>query len=281
MYDAPVSFMKKYNGFTLIELSIAMVIIGLVVGGIVTGRELLEAARVRAQIKQFEQLFAAVNAFKEKYGGLPGDLDNNIARKVGLATNRDQGKIAPFYQYNNDGYITTYYAYSYNSLSGETLFFWQDLSATGLIPGTYGPVPVFLYNPSPGLTVNMTAGQAGQYLPTAALKNDLYVMAFSVTGDYACARPFCFALYPVPSTDGNAWVPNVQTGISAAQLYAMDTKMDDGLPRTGRIHGNTRTTTQPLVYVPSAGCLTGGNTRYDLTYTTPDCVINISYYGAR
>lgn len=267
---------NPFSGFTLIELSIVLVIIALIVGGILTGRDLIEGAKIRAQVKQFEQFFAAVNTFKLKYGGLPGDLDNVIAAKVGLATNRDTGKIAPQYQYNNDGYITTYYAYSYNSLSGEVLFFWQDLAATGTIPGSYGPVPVYLYTPSPGLTINMDSSQVGQFLPKAALSDGLYVLAYSVGGDYPCAKTFCFALYPIPSTNGDAWMPNIASGISTAQIYAIDTKLDDGMPTTGRVAGNTRTN-ESLVYVYGGSCLTGTPYRYNLSYTTPDCVINISY----
>jgi len=65
---------KKYcehSGFTLIELSIVLVIIGLIVGGVLVGRDLISAASVRAQITQIEKYQQAVNAFRDKYGGVP------------------------------------------------------------------------------------------------------------------------------------------------------------------------------------------------------------------
>lgn len=64
------------HGFTLIELSMVLVIIGLIVGGIMAGRELIKAAEIRKDIATIEGLKASVLTFKEKYGGLPGDLLN-------------------------------------------------------------------------------------------------------------------------------------------------------------------------------------------------------------
>jgi prepilin-type N-terminal cleavage/methylation domain-containing protein len=65
---------KCRAGFTLIELSIVLVIIGLVVGGVLVGRDLICAAELRAQISQIEKYNTAVNTFYGKYGGLPGPL---------------------------------------------------------------------------------------------------------------------------------------------------------------------------------------------------------------
>lgn len=47
--------MKNQSGFTLIELSIVLVIIGLIVGGVLVGRDLIKAAEVRAQVSQIEK----------------------------------------------------------------------------------------------------------------------------------------------------------------------------------------------------------------------------------
>src|SRR6202035_5008439 len=74
------------SGFTLIELSIALVIIGLIVGGILVGQDMIKAAEVRAQISQIEKYNQAVNTFKGKFGGLPGDLAMSTANQFGFAT---------------------------------------------------------------------------------------------------------------------------------------------------------------------------------------------------
>src|SRR5579863_4925333 len=76
---------KKKSGFTLIELSIVLVIIGLIVGGILTGRDLIDAASQRAQITQIERYQTAVHAFQAKYGGyLPGDIPDPAASGFGF-----------------------------------------------------------------------------------------------------------------------------------------------------------------------------------------------------
>ena len=74
--------MKK--GFTLIEMSIVLVIIGLIIGGVLLGRDLISAAAVRAQIAQIEKYNAAVNTFKGKYGYLPGDIPDPYASRFGF-----------------------------------------------------------------------------------------------------------------------------------------------------------------------------------------------------
>jgi prepilin-type N-terminal cleavage/methylation domain-containing protein len=62
------------HGFTLIELSIVLVIIGLLAGGILVGRDLIHAAVIHAQVSQIEKYTMAANTFKLKYGGWPGDI---------------------------------------------------------------------------------------------------------------------------------------------------------------------------------------------------------------
>jgi prepilin-type N-terminal cleavage/methylation domain-containing protein len=64
------------RGFTLIELSIVLVIIGLIAGGILAGSELIHASKVRATVKRFTEIDTAVNTYRTKYACLPGDCVN-------------------------------------------------------------------------------------------------------------------------------------------------------------------------------------------------------------
>jgi hypothetical protein len=61
-----------------------LVIIGLIVGGILVGPEMIAAAAVRAQISQIEKYHTAVHTFQSKYGGLPGDLMPGSPRSSAL-----------------------------------------------------------------------------------------------------------------------------------------------------------------------------------------------------
>jgi len=71
---------KKYSnsgiakaGFTLVELALVLVIIGLVIGGVMVGQDLIFSAKMRAQIKQVEEIETAYNTFKLKYNCTAGD----------------------------------------------------------------------------------------------------------------------------------------------------------------------------------------------------------------
>lgn len=77
-------------GFTLIELSIVLVIIGFLVGGVLVGQTLLTAAAVRAQATQIEKYNAAVNTFYGKFQYLPGDMPQAAVQQWGftVATSR-------------------------------------------------------------------------------------------------------------------------------------------------------------------------------------------------
>lgn len=64
----------KQGGFTLVELAIVMIIIGLLIGGILKGQELIANAQVTATIAQIKGLDGAIATFRDKYRQLPGDM---------------------------------------------------------------------------------------------------------------------------------------------------------------------------------------------------------------
>lgn len=65
---------KKTNGFTLVELAIALMVIGLLIGGVLKGQELIENARITATIRQLTDYDTAVQIFRNTYNGIPGDF---------------------------------------------------------------------------------------------------------------------------------------------------------------------------------------------------------------
>ena len=68
--------MQQQRGFTLIELSIVIVIIGLIAGGILVGKDMIRAAEIRAIATELQHYRAAVKTFEATYDALPGDMTN-------------------------------------------------------------------------------------------------------------------------------------------------------------------------------------------------------------
>jgi prepilin-type N-terminal cleavage/methylation domain-containing protein len=68
------------RGFTLVELAIVLMIIGLLIGGILRGQELLKNAKVTATIAQLKSVDAAMTSFRDEYSALSGDMVNPGAR---------------------------------------------------------------------------------------------------------------------------------------------------------------------------------------------------------
>ncbi|MEK6746687.1 MAG: prepilin-type N-terminal cleavage/methylation domain-containing protein [Pseudomonadota bacterium] len=80
---------RKKDGFTLLELSIAIVIIGLVIGGVMVGKSLVNASEIRRKINDLNIITAAVNTFKTKYNCIPGDCNNTTSFLSNISGNGD------------------------------------------------------------------------------------------------------------------------------------------------------------------------------------------------
>ncbi|KKB96039.1 hypothetical protein SZ25_00887 [Candidatus Arcanobacter lacustris] len=84
----------KQKGFTLIEISIVMVIIGLIIGGIITGKEMIYGAKARSIVSQITQYNVAVATFLSKYNAYPGDMMNASSFIVNAANGNGDGLIS-------------------------------------------------------------------------------------------------------------------------------------------------------------------------------------------
>lgn len=113
------------RGFTLIELAIVLVVIGLLLGGILKGQELIESARARNLMSQMDSIKAAYYAFQDKYRALPGDYPGALAHAnlSGIASSQVGG--------NGDGVVRD------TAQARESLLAWVHLSHANLISGNY------------------------------------------------------------------------------------------------------------------------------------------------
>jgi prepilin-type N-terminal cleavage/methylation domain-containing protein len=231
------------SGFTLVELSIVLVIIGLIIGGVLVGRDLISAATVRAQISQIEKYQTAVNTFRGKYGYLPGDIPGPTAQQFGFTVAAGTGTWCPGGSRDGNGIIAGTSPANGCPIegavqNGEPLVFWVDLSTAGLIGGGFNtatPDPL-----SSTITTTTTPGLSSFY-PAAKIGNGNYVVVasggyganFNTTGDgfnyFVVSGISSLSL----SQDWSTIIPVME--IASAQAYGIDSKIDDGYPMSGKV----------------------------------------------
>lgn len=119
------------KGFTLIEMSIVLIIIGLIIGGILKGQEVIESSRQKAIITQIDSVRAAVNTFADKYQALPGDYIRASERlRPDMIDGSGEGIIG------NSGLDQATQVASEPGNTEEYVEFWNQLAAARLISGT-------------------------------------------------------------------------------------------------------------------------------------------------
>lgn len=193
-------------GFTLVELSIVLVVIGLIIGGVLKGQEMIQSARLKSTMQQVQAIQAAHVTFKDKYGGMPGDLlDANtlLGASVGAGWGACDGSAN-----NCDGDSVIE-----GRNTAESLLYWQHLAAGGMITGIVlddAPVASF-----------------GAGLPAAPVGGGLELWNGTINGRFSH-----WLLLPTrPATNGGPF--------DGDQLAQLDKKYDDGRPGTGWIRAFT------------------------------------------
>lgn len=207
---------KSQKGFTLVELAIVLVIIGLIVSGVLVGQDLIKAAELRATVKQVQNFQLAVNTFIGKYRGIPGDIQGNKYGLTGLAGYID-GTSGDG---DGDGTIEEDNASTVLTLTGEMSTFWSNLTTSGkeLIQGVYN-----------GDGCATSSGDTNCYAG-----EDFPKLKFGSTG---------WVVYGVSGTNyfatglvsGDDTVTNTAVDFVPIDAFNIDVKIDDGVPTAGDI----------------------------------------------
>jgi prepilin-type N-terminal cleavage/methylation domain-containing protein len=216
------------SGFTILEMSIVLAIIGFIVGGIMLGTDLIAAATIRSQIRQIDQLNMAVHLFQIRYNNLPGDIPDPLASNVGL-----QARGPYTGQGDGNGIIEGNKSNSAganlgtNECGGETPMFWVDLNTAGFLPGTFNTATTT----ATGCSLTTTAA-ISSYFPTANIGGGNYVYVWS--GGPAGGNATNYFGLSVVTLIGGLTLWSVP-GLTVQQAYNIDYKTDDGLPQSGRV----------------------------------------------
>jgi prepilin-type N-terminal cleavage/methylation domain-containing protein len=205
-------------GFSLVELSIVLVVLGLLTGGVITGQSLIRAANLRYITTQSDELRVAVMTFKQKYFALPGDITNATAFWGAMSTGACPNASATGTQTcNGDGNGLIEWLWAGDNV--EPFIFWQHLSNAGLMLGKYSGSWSGAYSPANSLS----AKSFSAYWYTNYYGN----VTIARTDHFSGSHGHDFMMF---SSNGSGI-------LTPSEMWNIDKKFDDGKPASGKIIG--------------------------------------------
>ncbi|MBM2855140.1 MAG: hypothetical protein HW417_2068 [Steroidobacteraceae bacterium] len=195
---------KRQSGFTLVEIAIVLVIIGLLLGGILKGQEMITQAKIKNVINDFNGISAAIYSYQDRYRALPGDEQNaNTVARWGAAAFGGDGN-GTFCRTSTCAATAVYNTVptaAATATTDESNLFWLHLRLSGFVPGP-------------------TAGIAAIQQPSNAVNGILGVQ-----------------------TTGMGFTSNIvcTSNLPDKVAIAIDTQMDDGASNTGVVRAMLQT----------------------------------------
>src|SRR5450759_3345692 len=171
---------RNQSGFTLIEIAIVLVIIGLLLGGVLKGQELINSAKVKNLANDFKNIPVYIYGYQDKFKALPGDDALATTHLTGATACAPPvaGKCAP-----GSGIIDG----NWNStdITSESYLFWQHVRLAGFAAGsTTTGVGDYIPKNAVGGTIGVTNSLAANS-PITGIKGTYVVCSDSIAGKFA------------------------------------------------------------------------------------------------
>lgn len=217
------------RAFSLVELSIVLVILGLLTGGILAGQSLIRAAELRSVVAQSQAYQTAAMTFRDKYMSFPGDFKDasrfwgypggnpaNCPATAGTGTETCNG--------NGNGIMDATPAVSQY---GERFLFWQHLANAGLIEGQYT---------GRAGSASISHAIGGVNTPRSKIGTGLFRINYNVTDGWSNGTTLGNSMALIGGDGSDVSAPHILTG---EEMWNLDTKLDDGRPAWGRVYAWT------------------------------------------
>ncbi len=189
----------KQSGFTLVEIAIVLVIIGLLLGGVLKGQELINSAKVKNFAQDFRNIPLFIYGYQDKFKAIPGDDSAAASHVPGATTATTPGTVG-------NGVIEG--TWDSTTATDESFLFWQHVRLAGLASGpTSVTDPDYIPKNADGGKIGIESGSA-HYIKDAAAGATTYM-----TGTYVICS----------------------TGILGKFAKQLDTTLDDGNTQTGSV----------------------------------------------
>ncbi|MEO7623758.1 MAG: prepilin-type N-terminal cleavage/methylation domain-containing protein [Gallionella sp.] len=204
---------RNQSGFTLIEIAIVLVIIGLLLGGVLKGQELINSAKVKNLATDFKNIPVFVYGYQDKFKALPGDDANTATHLTGATACTP---VATAGCTLGNGVING--NWNDATVASESYVFWQHVRLAGLAPGSTDTTTAATYLPT-----NAAGGTIGFQSGTTNIANtpiqDLSTPAVAIRGSYVICS----------------------SGILGKYVKQLDLQMDDGNTATGSMMAGVAT----------------------------------------
>jgi prepilin-type N-terminal cleavage/methylation domain-containing protein len=219
---------RNAAGFTLLEMTIVIAIIGLLIGGVLATQSYIRGAEMTTTINEAKYLINAFNQFQQKYGSVPGEMPDAQNYWGSGACPRATGTTYYTYVCNGDGGGYLYFVPSGTNNDLETFYAFEHMARAGMIAGAYTGVAgslgstdsvpgtnVFAASYKPGAMFFQWYGNASGYLNGSGYYDGMYGNTLLLAGDVVADGYPTNALFTV------------------REASELDNKFDNGKPGTG------------------------------------------------